>query len=79
MFDNSIRDLLGFNARTLYEEIIYHIILLIFYHLIIFFRECDLVHGKFFKHERSGIIHNFTTDVDPGYTHIEKIRGNLQW
>ena len=29
--------------------------------------------------KRSGIIHNFTMDVSPGYKYIEKIRGKIQW
>ena len=29
--------------------------------------------------KRSGIIHNFTMDVNPGYKYIEKIRGGVQW
>ena len=32
-----------------------------------------------FKGKRSGTIHNFTMDVDPGYKHIEKFRGGVQW
>ena len=32
-----------------------------------------------FKGKRSGIIHNFTMDVDPGYKYIEKFRGGVQW
>ena len=32
-----------------------------------------------FKSMRSGIIHNFTIDVDSGYKFIEKIRGSIQW
>ena len=32
-----------------------------------------------FKRKRSGITHNFTTDVDPGYKYIEKFRGGVQW
>ena len=32
-----------------------------------------------FKEKRSGTIHNFTMDVDPGYKHIEKFRGGVQW
>ena len=32
-----------------------------------------------FKGKRSGIIDNFTMDVDPGYKHIEKFRGGFQW
>ena len=32
-----------------------------------------------FKGKRSGIIHNFTMGVDPGYKYIEKFRGGVQW
>ena len=32
-----------------------------------------------FKGKRSGIIHNFTMDVDPGYKYIENFRGGVQW
>ena len=31
-----------------------------------------------FKGKRSGIIHSFTTYVDPGYKYIEKFRGGVQ-
>ena len=31
-----------------------------------------------FKGKRSGIIHKFTMDVDPGYKYIEKFHGGLQ-
>ena len=32
-----------------------------------------------FKGKRSGIIHNSTMDVDPGYKYIEQARGGVQW
>ena len=32
-----------------------------------------------FRGRRSGIIHNFTMDVNPGYKYIEKFRGGIQW
>ena len=32
-----------------------------------------------FKGKRSGNIHNFTMDVDPGYKYTEKFRGGVQW
>ena len=32
-----------------------------------------------FRSKRSGISHNFTMDVDPGYIYIENIRGGVQW
>ena len=35
--------------------------------------------GMIFKWERTGIIMNFTMDVDPGYKYIEKFHGGVQW
>ena len=32
-----------------------------------------------FRGKRSGIIHNFTMDVDPGYKYIGTFRGGVQW
>ena len=60
-------------------NIIYHLILWIFFHLIIFFFETDIAQGMIFKGERSGIIHNFTMVVDPGYKYIEKFTAGNQW
>ena len=79
MFDDSIKDLLGINPSTLYEQ----------YNLspnsvdILssdnFFLESDIAQGLIFQVSRSGIIHNFTMDVEPGYKHIEKFLGGVQW
>ena len=41
------------------------------------FLECDIAQGMIFRGKRSGIIHNFTMDVDPGYKYIEKFRGGV--
>ena len=72
MFDDSIRNLLELNARTLDEE----------YNLspdpvnILssdnVFLGCDIAQGMIFKGKRSGILHKFTMDFDPGYKYIEK-------
>ena len=67
MFDDSIRDLLGFYATTLYEEYTISsnpVDILSFDKLFI---ETDIAKGMIFKEKRTGIIHNFTMDVDPGY------------
>ena len=76
---DSIGSLLGFNKRTKYEE--YNLSdnpvdILSFDNI---FLECDIAEGMIFRGRRSGIFHNFTTDVDPGYKYIEKFRGNFQW
>ena len=79
MFDDSIKDLLGFNARTLYEEYTPSdnpVDILSFDNI---FLECNIAQGIIFKGKRSGIIHNFTMDVDPGYKYIEKFRGGVMW
>ena len=61
------------------KNITYQINLLILFHLIIFFIECDIAKGMIFNGKRSNIIHNFTMDVDPGYKFIEKFQGGIQW
>ena len=79
MFDDSIRDLLGFNARTLYEEYTLSNNPVDILSFDIVFIECNIARGMIFKGKRSGIIHNFTMDVDPGYRYIEKFHGGVQW
>ena len=79
MFDDSIKDLLGFNARTLCEEYTLSnnpVDILSFDNTFI---ECNIARGMIFKGKTSGITHNFTMDVDPGYKYIEKFHGGVQW
>ena len=79
MIDGSIKDLLGFNTRTLYEEYTLSnnpVDILSFDNIFI---ECNIARGMIFKGKRSGIIHNFTMDVDPGYKYIDKFHAGLQW
>ena len=77
--DDSMGDLLGFNKTTIFEE--YNLSpnpvdILSFDNI---FLECNIAQGMIFKGKRSGIIHNFTMDVDPGYKYIEKFHGGDQW
>ena len=65
--DDSIRDLLGFNKTTIFEE--YNLSpnpvdILSFDNIFV---DCKIAQGMIFGGKRSGIIHNFTMDVDPGY------------
>ena len=65
VFDDTIGNLLGFNETILYEE--YNISPnpvdnLSFDNIFI---HTDIAQGMIFKGKRSGIIHNFTMDVDP--------------
>ena len=77
--DDSIRDLLGFNKTTIFEK--YNLSqnpvdLLSFDNVFI---ECDIAQSMIFKGKRSGIIHSFSMDVDPGYKYLEKFHGGVQW
>ena len=43
------------------------------------FLETEIAQGLIFRGKRSGVIHNFLMDVDPGYKYIEKFQGGVQW
>ena len=78
VFDDSIGSLLGFNETILYEE--YNLSpnpvdILSFDNI---FLETDIAQGMIFK-GRSGIIHNWTMTVDPGYKYVEKFSGGISW
>ena len=77
--DDSIRDILGFNRMTIFEE--YNLSqnpvnILSFDNIFI---ECDIAQGMIFKGKRSGIIMNFSMDVSPGYKYTHNFRGEVQW
>ena len=79
MFDDSIRDPLGFHAITLYEKYKLspnRVYILSFDNIFI---HTNFAQGMIFKSKRSGIIHNFTMSGNPGYKYIEKLRGGVQW
>ena len=65
--DDSVRDLLGFINTTIYEENNLSPIPVDILSFDNIFLECDIAHGMIFKNKRSGIIHNFTMHVNPGY------------
>ena len=76
---DSIGSLLGFNKRTIYEE--YNLSdnpvdILSFENIFI---ETDIAQGMIFKGRRTGIIHNWTMTVNPGYKYVEKFAGGLSW
>ena len=77
--DDSIRGLLGFNKTTIFEEynLSPHPVDILSSDNI--FIETDIAKGMIFRGKRSGIIMNFTMDVDPGYKYIEKFHGGVQW
>ena len=66
MFDDSMRDLLGFGPRTLHEGYSLSpdpVDILSFNNIFI---ETDIAKGMIFKGKRSGIKMNFTMSVSPG-------------
>ena len=77
--DDSIRDLLGFNKTTIYEEynLSPHPVDIISFNNI--FIETDIAKGMIFKGKRTGIIINFTMQVSPGYKFINRFEGGVQW
>ena len=77
--DDSIRELLGFNKITTFEEYNlspYPVDILSFDNI---FLECDIAQGMIFEGRKSNIIHNWTMTVDPGYKHVKKLSGVVQW
>ena len=74
-----MRDLLGFNKTTKYEEynLSQNTIDVLSFDNI--FLDCDIAQAMIFRRRRSGIIHNFTLDVDPRYKYRENFRGGVQW
>ena len=79
VFHDSIGNLLGFNEILLWAK--YNLSdnpvdILSFDNIFI---ECNFAQGMIFKGKLSGIIHNFTMNISPGYIYIEKFRGGVQW
>ena len=79
MFDDSIRDLLGFNARTLDQDSNFSPNPVDKTSFDSIFIETDIAKGMIFRGKRSGIIMNYTMNVNPGYKYDEKISGGISW
>ena len=79
VFNDNIGNLLELNETILYKE--YNISPNSVEKLSFdyFFLERDIARGMIFRGKTSGIIHNFTMDVDLGCKFIEKFRGGVQW
>ena len=79
VFDDSIGNLLGYNETILWEECNLSPNPVDILSIDNIFIETDIAQGMIFEGKRTGIIHNFTMDVNPGYKNIEKFRGGDQW
>ena len=77
--DKTIREVLGFKSKIINKEINnsdYPVNIISFDNIFI---EADIALGMLINGKRSGIIHNFTMDVDPGNRYIEKFRLGFTW
>ena len=77
--NDSIGELLGINTTTIYGENNFSqnpVDVISFDNIFI---ETDVAQGMIFRGRRTGIIHNFTMDVNPGYKSFEKFCGGVQW
>ena len=45
----------------------------------IIFLDYDIAKGMIYKQRRSGIIHNWTMRVNPGYKYVESFAGGFTW
>ena len=77
--DDSIRDLLGFNKTTIYEEYNLSPNPVDFLSFDNIFLEGDVAQGMIYNGRRSVKFHIFTMVVDPGYKYIKFFRGGVQW
>ena len=79
MFDDGIRNLLGFHETILYKENKLSpnpVDILSFGNL---FLERNIAQGRIFKGKILGKIHNWTMTVDPGYKYVENFAGGIGW
>ena len=77
--DDSIRDLLGFNKTTIYEEYNLSQIpddIISFDNIFI---ERDIARRMIYRLKQSNIIHNWTMTVNPGYKYVERFNGGITW
>ena len=79
VFKDTIGNLLGFNGTILWEEYNLSTNPVDILSIDIIFIHTDIAQGMIFKSKGSGMIHNYTMDVDPGYKYIENFRGGIQW
>ena len=77
--DDSVRDLLGFDAVTLHQTYNQSHNPVDILSIDNIFIETDTSQGLFFKGKTSGIIQNFTVEFDPCYKYMENFSRRAQW
>ena len=79
VFDDSIRNLLGFHETILdkkYNLSHNRVDILSFDNI---FLDCDFAREMIFEGKRIGILHKWTMTVDPSYEYVEKFAGGFTW
>ena len=79
MFDDSIRNLLGFNRSILYKKYILSPNPVDILPFDVIFLESDIAKEMIYKQKRSGIIDKWTVTVNPGYKYVESFAGGITW
>ena len=77
--NETIREVLGFKSKRISKEINnsdYPVDIISFDNIFI---ETDIALGMIINGKRTGVIHNFTMDVNPGDRYIEKFHSGIQW
>ena len=79
VFNDSIRKLLGFNETIFYKEYNLSPNTVNIQSFDSIFFECDIPKGMIYKQKRSGIFHNWTMTVNPGYKYVESFAAGITW
>ena len=79
MFDDSLKDLLGFHAITLFEKYNLSTNPVDILSVDNIFLKIDIAQRMIFKGRKNKIIHNWTMTVDPGYNYVENFSGGISW
>ena len=77
--DDILRDLIGFKPIVVLDESILSLYPLDIMSFVNNFPETDIAHGLIFTGKQTGIDHNWTMTVDPGYKNLEWFDGGVQW
>ena len=77
VFDDSLRNLLGFRETMLFKgyNLSNNLVDILSFDNI--FLGCDVAKGMLFKSKRYGIFHNWTMIVNPGYKYVKKFPGGV--
>ena len=79
VFEDSIKKLLGFHETILYKDYNLSPNPVDILSIDNILRKCDTPKGILHKQKQSGVIHNWTLTVDPGYKYVEKFAGGITW